>query len=223
MSSPRRVGIYGGTFDPPHAAHLAVARAAADALELDRLELIVSARPPHRSQPGTPASERLDMVTLATKGDARLVASPREILRSGKSFTVETLRELRAELPEAELFLLIGGDSYDELPSWKDHRTILELAHLAVVARPGSAGPEAWRPEDFGRVLPVGTAPPAGQRAVYHIAMEPSPIAARTLRAQLAAGEDPGDAIDPSVLEYIRKRGLYAAPAAQRGPGEPHS
>ncbi len=204
-----RLGLFGGTFDPPHAGHLAVARAAVAALGLDRLELVPSLVPPHRRAPLASAPDRLAMLALACADDPRLVPSPREMLRGGVSYTVETLRQLEQEAPGLAPYLVLGADSYDDLPNWRESAEILRRAHLAVLPRPGAHGVEGLRPADAGRLRAPGEPPPAEGRAVYAVPMPPVPVAARDVRAALARGEDPGGALPPAVFAYIRKRGLY--------------
>lgn len=208
-----RRGLYGGTFDPPHAAHLAVARTVRDALGLDLVELVPARVPPHRAAPAASAEDRLAMLACAVGDEARLVPSRRELDRSGRSYTVETLREILAASPGDELFLVIGADSYDELPAWRAADEIQRLAHLAVLPRPGCAGFDRPRAADVPRLRRPGEPPPADGCAVYAIEMPPLPIAARDIRAALARGEDPGAGVLPRpVFEYIAARGLYGWP-----------
>jgi nicotinate-nucleotide adenylyltransferase len=204
-----RIGVYGGTFDPPHRGHLAVACAARDGLALDRVEMVPSHTPPHRRPTTASDLDRLAMVALGVLGERGLVPSPREIRRGGVSYTVETLRELRAEEPAAELFLVMGADSYDDLPNWSRSDEIQRLAHLAVLPRPGNAGVAAVRPADEPRLRPAGEAPPAAGLAVYRVDMEPLAISSREIRRRLGAGEPVEPLVTPAVLGYIGRRGLY--------------
>ena len=214
-----RIGIFGGTFDPPHLAHREVARAARDTLHLGLLEVIPCAIPPHRRPPHADGWDRFAMTVLTFAGEERILPSARELRRGGISWTVDTLEELAAEHPRDELFLVIGADSYDDLPNWKEAERIQELAHLAVAARPGSFGLERLRQEDRDRLRPPGEAPPPGRRGIYRIPMEPVPIAARRIRERLARGELPRDDLHPAVQRYILARGLYlpAGPEESQG------
>jgi nicotinate-nucleotide adenylyltransferase len=205
-----RLGLFGGTFDPPHEGHLAVARAARDALRLDRVEIVPSARPPHRGAPATPAVDRYAMAVLAFLGEERLAPSPRELLRTGLSYTITTLAELAEEHPGAELFLVLGADSYDELPTWHRWEEIAAAAHLAVVPRPGSRGAIDPRPADRDRLLPPDQAPPPGGRGLYALPMEPVPLASRELRRQLASAPEQVAGVPAAVRRYITLRGLYS-------------
>ncbi|AVG14991.1 nicotinic acid mononucleotide adenylyltransferase [Chromobacterium vaccinii] len=208
-----RVGVFGGTFDPVHHAHLRMARAFADELALDEVRLIPAGQPYHRQEgPRASAAQRLDMVKLAIAADARLTVDEREIRRHRPAYTVDTLRELRAELgAAAELWFLVGGDSLAALSSWKDWRELFRLANLAVAMRPGF-DPAALPPEvrqewqarqvsDFSNRTASGTIRP--------LALPPLDLSATRLRAQLAADEPVEGLIDPAVLAYIRRQRLY--------------
>ncbi|MEO2217524.1 nicotinate-nucleotide adenylyltransferase [Chromobacterium vaccinii] len=208
-----RVGVFGGTFDPVHHAHLRMARAFADELALDEVRLIPAGQPYHRQEgPRASAAQRLDMVKLAIAADARLAVDEREIRRHRPAYTVDTLRELRAELgAAAELWFLVGGDSLAALSSWKDWRELFRLANLAVAMRPGF-DPAALPPEvrqewqarqvsDFSNRTASGTIRP--------LALPPLDLSATRLRAQLAADEPVEGLIDPAVLAYIRRQRLY--------------
>ncbi|MEO3953981.1 nicotinate-nucleotide adenylyltransferase [Chromobacterium piscinae] len=208
-----RVGVFGGTFDPVHHAHLRMARAFADELALDEVRLIPAGQPYHRQEgPRASAAQRLDMVKLAIAADARLTVDEREIRRHRPAYTVDTLRELRAELgAAAELWFLVGGDSLAALSSWKDWRELFRLANLAVAMRPGF-DPAALPPEvrqewqarqvsDFSNRTVSGTIRP--------LALPPLDLSATRLRAQLAADEPVEGLIDPAVLAYIRQQRLY--------------
>ncbi len=204
-----KIGVFGGTFDPPHLGHLALCRAAQRQLGLDRLEVIPSAIPPHRDQPRAEAIDRYAMVALMLRNEDHIAPSPRELLRQGTSFTVDTLDELRQEQAGAELFLIIGGDSYDDLPNWRSAPRIPTLAHLAVIARPGADGVRALREGDLARLKTHPAKLSRGSLGVFDIAMEPCPWSATEVRRQLAAGEQDIEALDPAVLHYLRTRGLY--------------
>ncbi len=126
---------YGGTFDPVHNGHLAIARAAADTFGVP-VTLVPAADPPHRTAPGADAAQRAHMLDLAVAGDRRLRVDRRELQRAGPSWTVDTLRELRAERgAAAPLALLVGADSFRSLPTWKHWRQLPELAHFIVAGR----------------------------------------------------------------------------------------
>jgi nicotinate-nucleotide adenylyltransferase len=135
-----RVGILGGTFNPPHLAHLVCASEAADQLGLDRVLLTPVALPPHKDADRDPgAAERLELCRLAVQGDARLGVCDLEVARGGPSYTVDTLRVLHARDPENHLTFILGGDIALGLPTWHEPEAVLELATLAVAERSGAA------------------------------------------------------------------------------------
>ncbi|MEO4009325.1 nicotinate (nicotinamide) nucleotide adenylyltransferase, partial [Chromobacterium piscinae] len=194
-----RVGVFGGTFDPVHHAHLRMARAFADELALDEVRLIPAGQPYHRQEgPRASAAQRLDMVKLAIAADARLTVDEREIRRHRPAYTVDTLRELRAELgAAAELWFLVGGDSLAALSSWKDWRELFRLANLAVAMRPGfdpAALPPEVRQEWQARQVSdsVGEHHLAQLHVVHLLRVEPAlypdaVLAVRVLQQQIVA------------------------------------
>jgi len=210
------VGVFGGTFDPVHRAHLRMARAFRDELDLSEVRLIPAGNPYHRSaQPAASPEHRLRMVELAVKNEPGLVADDREIRRARPAYTVETLEELRAELgAEAELWCLIGADAFVGLASWYRWRDIFTLANLAVALRPGSelnALPGVLSDElkarqvfDFPKRTPSGT--------IRALTLPPVDISATELRAKLAADQAVHGWLDPEVANYIRNHGLYQRP-----------
>ena len=137
-----RLGLLGGTFDPPHVAHLQVAQEAVERLALHRILFLVAAQPPHKlGEELSPASIRVEMVRKATEGNPAFEVSEMELEREGPSFTVDTLREIRASHPGAEIFFVLGADQLSEFHEWRAPDTIADLATVVVVARDG-AGPE---------------------------------------------------------------------------------
>lgn len=133
---PGRVGIFGGTFDPPHIGHLVVTQDALERLELDRLIVVPAGTPPHR-EAVLEAETRLELVRLAFEGDGRIRVSDVELRREGPSWTVDTLEWARRELDPEVLFLIVGADQLRSFKSWKEPDRILGLARLAVMTRPG--------------------------------------------------------------------------------------
>lgn len=182
--APRRIGLFGGSFDPPHLAHLALARCAVEVLALDELRWIPAGQPWQKGRLVASAEDRLAMVQalVDTLADPRQRVDRREIDRAGPSRTLDTLRELQAEQPGAELWLLIGEDQLRNFPSWQGAADILAAAQLAVAPRPDPAdGPPArpalpWPPE-LQALARVQTLP-----------MPVHPAASTALRAALAAG-----------------------------------
>lgn len=197
---PLRLGVFGGTFDPPHSGHLIVARNAAEALELDRLMLVVSARPPHKSDESpTPAELRLEMLEAAVGDDPLLVASDLELQRPGPSYTVHTLQALRQGDPEAELFLLIGVDQWRELAGWREPERIGRLATVVVMARAG---------EDPTRVDPglVVTCRPVPVTRID--------LSATEARERVGQGRSIRHLVPEAVRRIIARESLYRPAAA---------
>ena len=194
---PLRLGIFGGTFDPPHDGHVAVAKDVADALRLDRLLWIPAGEPPHKSrQDLTPASLRLEMVHAATAADARFEVSEAETERAGRSYTVDTLRALRRGFPHAALYLIVGADEYDALGGWREPERILELARLAVVDREGACAAD--------------TIPDvAGADAADFVPVQRIDISSTQVRVHVAAGHDAADLVPTAVATIIEHEGLY--------------
>lgn len=213
--SPRRVGIFGGTFDPVHAAHLRMAEAFWQQCGLDTLHLIPAGQPYHRDHaPQASAEQRLAMVQQAIAGRDHWLADRREVDRPRHAYTVDTLEELRDELgPAVQLWLLIGGDSLHNLPRWHRWQDILQLAHIAVAVRPGFTAanlPAALSPywqqvPDFSNSAASGT--------IRALTLPPVPLSATELRHKLAAGEDCSGLIPDGVLQYIHRHRLYRSTA----------
>jgi len=216
MSSP--LGIFGGTFDPIHCGHLELARELRAGLDLAAVRFIPAGDPPHRAAPVAPAIHRLAMVELAIADHPGLAVDAREIQRKGRSYTVDTLEELRRETPAGSLALIVGADTFLGFPTWRRWRTIFELAHVVVVARPGIAFDRAlappleeeWRARfrDDARAL---STEPAGSIVVMPIT--PHAISASAIRAELARGADGIAAVrgllPAAVLAYIDRNQLY--------------
>lgn len=205
------LGVLGGTFDPVHLGHLQAAIRAREVLGLEEVRLIPAARPPHRARPTTSDRDRLAMVQAAVAGIEGLAADGRELARAGPSYTYDTLRELRGESPSRPLFLILGADAFRGLASWHRWRELIELAHLAVVNRPGAdrealpAPLAAWVAEHQAR--PAAAEAPAG--GLCFLDIRPLPISASDVRARLARGDSVADLLPPAVLAYIRSHHLY--------------
>jgi len=191
----RRVGVFGGAFDPPHVAHGALARAAVDQLALDELRILPTGQAWHKSRPLTAPEHRLAMTRLAFAGVPHAVVDDRELRRSGPTYTVDTLRELQAEQPAAELFLLMGEDQAGALTRWHDWETVVALAVICVATR--AAAPGEARP-----ALP----PQARTRAIV---MPPMAASATGIRSLVRSGAPIADLVAPPVARYIAHHHLY--------------
>jgi len=198
----RRIGLFGGTFDPPHKAHVALATLALRELALDELRWVPAGDPWHKARAVSPAPHREAMVRLAMGSEPRFVLERCEILRHGPSYTLDTVRELQAAEPAAQWFLVIGQDQYASLHTWHDWRALLGLVTLAVANRPGPA-----------------QAPHADVLTFSHRAV-PLPmldIASTDIRASVAAGRDISSLVPDGVARYIEAHHLYQRPP--RPPG----
>lgn len=212
--------LYGGTFDPVHAGHLAVARAARAALGAD-IAFLPAADPPHRPAPGASATERAHMLELAIAGEPGWRVDRRELQRAGPSYTVDTLRELRAERgPAAPLAWLVGADAFRGLTGWHHWPELMALAHFVVAVRPGHdlqdlppdlAAACAGRWHEAPDAL---AAVPAGR--LLRLEMPLHPASATELRRRLRTGDDDGGWLAPGVKAYIAEKRLYRG---QEGPG----
>lgn len=210
--------LYGGTFDPVHAGHLAVAQAARAALDTD-VFFLPAADPPHRAAPGASAVQRADMLDLALAGHPGFHVDRRELRRDTPSWTVDTLRELRAERgPAAPLAWLVGADAFRGLPTWHHWQELMTLAHFVVAVRPGhdlealpaelsDACADRWSDDAaLLRALPAGR--------VHRIDMPLHPASATEIRRRLRHGEPAGDWLAPEVASFIAVHGLYRAGGA---------
>lgn len=185
------VGILGGTFDPVHNAHLAIARAALGQLGLQKVLWIPTGAPPYRDLPIAAAHHRLAMLRLALAGEPRYALDERELAPGHSGYTVDTLATLRRESPGCEFFLLLGADQYAKLSTWQRPEELHELCRIAVFARPG------WAIADpRAEIVPF----------------EPQPVSASQIRARLGRGEDVSAMLPAAVLAYIAEHRLYGHP-----------
>lgn len=194
----RRLGIFGGTFDPPHVGHVAVARDVADYLRLERLIWMPAGEPPHKpDQQVSPARLRLEMTRAAATGEPRFEVSELEIRRSGPSYTVDTLRELHEVYPGSDLFLVLGSDQLRTFATgWREPEAILRLATLARMDRAG---------DDAAQASPDV---PGMERAV-HVPVHRVDVSSTEVRARVARGVDVSALVPPGVLAVIEREGLY--------------
>lgn len=199
-----RLGIFGGSFDPVHRGHLRLAESAWRQLDLQQIQFL-----PTRSQPLKPSGpaasdrDRVTMLRLATAQRDEFDVSQREIDRGGTSYTVDTLREINAELPQAKLYFLMGADSLADLPQWKQPDEICRLAIPAVVRRGGAPAP------DFAILKPLATDERLAEIRAAQIEMPEMLISSSVIRARIAEGEPWEHDVLPAVAEYIREQQLY--------------
>jgi nicotinate-nucleotide adenylyltransferase len=192
------VGVFGGAFDPPHIAHTALAQAALEQLLLDELRIVPTGEAWHKSRNLTPAVHRLEMARLAFAHMERVVVDPRETLRLGPSYTVDTLAELQSEMPYAQLFLIIGDDQAAALPTWHRWREIAEFATICVAARAGFAGARGT----FD-ALNLGISP------LQTIELPPMDVSATDIRKRLVNRQTVVPLVFEPVARYIAHHHLY--------------
>lgn len=194
----KRVGIFGGSFNPPHIGHLKLVRAAAEQLALDKVLIIPALNPPHKDNSElASAQDRLNMCRLAFRNELFEI-SDIELRREGKSYTVDTLKEIKKERPRDKLFLIIGSDMLLSFHTWKDYREILNLATLAAAIREG----ESSRPLiDYKNKFLQG-------HNVVILEFTPIPISSTEIREGISKAEIK-EFLVPEVKEYIESRMLY--------------
>jgi nicotinate-nucleotide adenylyltransferase len=190
-----RVGLFGGSFDPPHNGHLALARAARNELSLDELRWLPTGQPWQKARTPSAAGHRLAMLDLALAHEVGMVIERIELERPGASYTFDTVQALAAREPGTEWWLLIGQDQHANLTSWHRWRELLAGVKLAVAQRPHA--PTSAVPAE---VLAFGFAP---------IPMPPQPVSATEIRRRVAAGEPISQLVPPGVARYIESHGMY--------------
>lgn len=213
------LAILGGTFDPLHYGHIRLAEDVARGLNLASVCLLPTGDPPHRAPPGAPARDRVAMVRAGIAGHPLLCVDTREATRSGKSYTYDTLQDLRADRHGRPIALVLGADAFLGLPTWHRWRELFDLAHVIVVARPGTvltsdALPAALREQWNARYRSNAQAlRQSSAGAIVTQAIAPNAISASAIRAALARGEAGARAVagllPPAVLAYIRRHRLY--------------
>lgn len=200
-----RIGVFGGTFDPIHLGHLILAEQCREQAALDQVLFVPAARPPHKiDQVATPFAQRVEMLSLAIAGHPAFRIDELERDRPGPSFMADTLKEIQDRDPKAELFLLLGSDSLQDLPSWAGPQRIAALATLLVVTRSGSDVMPAERMRAFLR-LPGET--PLRLQAIDMPGID---IASRDLRRRCAEGESIRFLVPRAVEIYIKEKHLYS-------------
>lgn len=217
MPDTGAVGILGGTFDPVHLAHLALARVALERLNLAQVLWIPAGQPPHRDRPRTPAADRLAMVRAAIAGEPRFVLDASEVESDAPSYTVHTLERMRREYGTSRpLVLLMGADAFRGLPGWHRWTEIFRLAHIAVATRPGFPLDAFTAPlagEFATRRRPTSTdfsSTPAGTIITFELVA--GTVSATEVRGLVAADAADGklrELLSAPVLDYIRQHHLY--------------
>lgn len=188
----KRIGIFGGTFNPVHMGHLAIAQIALESFDLDKVIFVPSRQPPHKNiEPLAPAKNRYKMVKMAIAGNDRFEISDVEIKRDGKSYTIDTLQYFQDIFSaKTKMFFIVGGDAFTTLPKWKEIDRVLKLATFIVVNRPGF--------ETSGKMIKHLTVTKPG-----------IDISSSYLRERIKSGKSVRYLVPEAVFWYIEKHGLY--------------
>lgn len=220
---PKRLGLFGGSFNPIHNGHLAIARQAHEILALDRTLFIPTGDPPHKRDGAlAPAQHRYEMVRLAISGTPAFELSDIEITRQGKSYSIDTVRELQRRYgPATTLFFLIGLDAFLDLPNWREPDALLAACSFVVISRPGqsfktlAALPFLRNPSlekltalDAGSLKRLDLPLPSG-RTIICLSLMPSPISASDIRQRIQRGAMLANLLPPPVESYILHKQLY--------------
>ena len=227
MTARRRIGLVGGTFDPFHLGHLAVAHAARRALTLDQVRIVPASFPPHRTaQPRSSPAHRFAMVALGIANEIGLIADDIELGTEGPSYTASTLSRLHARgFSASQLFFITGADAFAEIATWRDYPRVLDLAHFVVVSRPGRVA------QTLREALPSLASRMRDVNPRFEIADDgdaetsillidvPTPTVSGTRVRELAAARQPlTGLVAPLVADYITKQHLYDSPTPATSP-----
>ncbi len=199
---PKRVGIFGGAFDPPHNAHVALAQTALAALELDALHVIPTGQAWHKARTLSAPEHRLAMTQLAFEGVPRVVVDSRELDRTGPTFTIDTLRALQTENPDAQLYLIMGADQFAAFRQWHQWQAIAEIAIICIAARTRFD----WAEGQFDAYKEL-------KNRFLSLPMPQMPVSATQIRQLLASGagesDVTGEMVSEAVARYISLHRLY--------------
>jgi len=217
-----RLGLLGGSFDPVHNGHLAIAQQTREALGLDQILFIPTSHPPHKPNGSlAPARDRYEMVRLAIASDPSLAISDVEIRRPGKSYSIDTIRLLQQEYgAHTQLFFLIGLDAFLDFPSWRDPRTLLQLCSFVVLSRPGLSfrsfstvsllppiPPSSLTDLDAGRISQIEVS--LGKQRLTCLRLPPCAVSASDIRVRIRQGLPVANLLPPLVESYILRHHLY--------------
>lgn len=196
------IGILGGTFDPPHFGHLRLASLFKEALKLDRILIMPSCIPPHKSDKGTSSADRLEMCRLAAEEADFLEVCDIELRRGGKSYTVDTMRHLTYQHPKDNFFFLMGGDMFLCFDKWRCYEEIFNLCTICAISREAEHSAQeltAFAKKLFGEEY----------KKVKILKTEPMEVSSTEVRGALAHGDDISSLVPEKVRQYISERGLY--------------
>ncbi|MDA8441670.1 MAG: nicotinate-nucleotide adenylyltransferase [Peptococcaceae bacterium] len=198
----RRIGIMGGTFDPIHNGHLAAAEAASEAFDLEQVVFVPAGIPPHKAGVVTPGWQRLAMVDQAIKNKLQFRVSDFEIVKSGISYTIDTVAEFHSRYgPETEIYFITGADAFLEIITWKDIRRLMEMCRFIAVTRPGYAG--------AGLAAEIDKLPIYVQNRVNVLEVPGMQVSSTDVRAKISANQSVQGLVPTVVAEYIYEHNLY--------------
>ena len=201
---PRRIGVFGGAFDPPHKAHVALAQLALDQLDLDELHIIPTGQAWHKARTLSAPEHRLAMAQLAFQGMPRVLVDSRELQRAGPTFTLDTLEALQGENPEAQLYLVMGADQFAAFRQWHRWQAIVGLAIICIADRATSTAAEA----QFDAYNEL-------KSRFLRLPMSPMPVSATQIRQLLTPGagntRDMSDLVPEPVARYIAVNHVYSS------------
>jgi len=191
VKQKRKIGLFGGTFDPPHNGHLHVACVVQEALQLDEVRFIPTNIPPHKQASSASAEQRLAMLTLVLDGKDFATVDTIELDRVGVSYSIDTVKQLRGQEPDHDFYFMIGGDMIDDLPNWKQFDELLQLVQFVGVRRPNYRGETD---------LPI-----------QMVEMEEMDISSSEIRHRLKIGQSVSEFLPEKVMAYIKEHSLYGA------------
>ena len=195
-----RIGLFGGTFDPVHTGHMALAEQVREQMELHRIILLPAGNPPHKSERDiTDKMHRFRMLRIAAASHPHFFVSDYEILKETPNYSYQTISDFKEMYPDDEIFFIVGGDSFVNFPKWKEYRKLLTLCPFIVVSRPGIA-PEAYFENFCGDETPP---------RVFFIRDAQYDISSTRVRSLLTSGETPADLLPEGVADYIKEHRLY--------------
>jgi nicotinate-nucleotide adenylyltransferase len=206
------MALFGGTFDPVHYGHLRCADEVRRKLDMNKLYLLPAGTPAHRDTPSATVDQRLDMLQLARHEFPQLLIDDRETRRSGPSYMVDTLTEMRSSVENRPLMLLVGQDAANLLHTWHQWERLFELAHIVILTRPGV--PTRYPPELAKQIQrrsgsDIGELMKSEAGIVLHLEVESIYISSKDIKRILRSGGSPESMLPAAVLEYINKNRLY--------------
>ncbi len=213
----RKVGILGGTFDPVHNGHLSVAKIAQQSLSLDSVMFVPAARPPHKSNYAiSDFADRVAMLQSALHGNDSFFLSDLEANRTGPSFTIDTLQELREAHQDVSLYFIIGSDAFAEIKTWKRYQNLTLLSYLVVLSRPDLAGIEPAQIitnyfPDYTYNSLTDSWQATKSHDIFSITIDPLPVSSSMVRNYAKAGQDISSYVPPGITGIINEKGLYGS------------